>query len=92
MEIRVREKDRIGIEGGEYNMNNFIDVSKAGFSGLAMTLFCGYQYIEIRKKQDQITVFTFSKKSLKKEYDFGFWDDAEVVYSLNEQIMHKQAE
>lgn len=90
MDIKLNQDDRIRIDGDYSDMSNFIDASRAGHSGLALTLFTGFQYIEIRKKGDQVKVFTFPKKSHKKDYDFGeIWSDAEVVYSINEQIMHK---
>ena len=90
MEINLNRDDWVRINGGSANTNNFIDIEKAGVSGLCVTLFSSFQYIEIRKKGDQLRVYTFPKKSHKKEFDFGeIWEDAEVVYSLNEQIMHK---
>jgi len=89
MEVKLNQDDSLRINGDYSNMSNFIDVSKAGYSGIALTLFTGFQYIEIRKMGDQVKVFTFPKKSHKKEYDFGSWHGAEVVYSINEQIMHK---
>ena len=90
MDIKLNQDDRLRVDGGYSDMSNFIDISKAGFSGLCTTLFSGFQYIEIRKKGDQLRIYTFPKKSHKKEYDFGeIWVDAEVVFSLNDQIMHK---
>lgn len=32
------------------------------------------------------------KECTKEEYDFGTWVDAEVVFSLNEQLMHKESD
>jgi len=89
MELKINQGDRVRVDGGYGKADNFIDISKAGFSGLCTTLFTGFQYIEIRKKGDQLRVYTFPKKSHKEEYDFEHWKDAEVVFSLNEQIMHK---
>ena len=90
MEIKINEGDRVRIEGGYSRMSNFIDISKVGYSGICATLFTSFQYIEIRKAGDQIRVYTFPKKSHKKEYDFGeIWADSEVVFSINEQIMNK---
>ena len=89
MDIKLNLDDRFRINTDSSNFDNFVDVGKEGFSGIGLTLFTAFQYIEVRKKGDQVKVFTFPKKSHKKEHDFGFWEDAEVVYSLNEQIMHK---
>ena len=89
MEIKLNHEDRFRVDGGYDGMSNFIDISKAGFSGICTTLFTGFQYIEVRKKDGLLKIYTFPKKSHKKEYDFGTWTDAEVVFSLNEQSMHK---
>lgn len=89
MEIKLQNEDRFRINGDYGKLSNFIDISKAGFSGICTTLFTGFQYVEIRKKGDQLRIYTFPKKSHKKEYDFEHWEDSEVVFSLNEQIMHK---
>ena len=89
MEIKLQAEDRFRVNGGYSDLSNFIDIAKAGYSGISVNLFTGFQYIEIRKKDDQLKIFTFPKKSHKKEYDFGHWKDAEVIFSVNEQIMHK---
>ena len=90
MEIKLQSEDGFRVDGGYANLSNFIDIAKAGYSGISVNLFTGFQYVEIRKKDDQLKIFTFPKKSHKKEYDFANWDDAEVVFSMNEQIMHKE--
>lgn len=89
MEVKLQSKDTFRVNGDYSNCCNFIDISKEGFSGIGMCLFTSFQYIEIRKKKDMIKVFTFPKKSHKKEHDFGYWEDAEIVFTLNEQYMHK---
>ena len=89
VDIKINADDRIRIDGSYSGLNNFIDVAKADYAGIELTLFAGFQYIEIRKKGDLVKVFTFPKKSIKKDFDFNGWEDAEVVYSVNEQIMHK---
>lgn len=90
MEVKLNQDDSLRINSEYGKCSNFIDLKRAGFSGLSATLFTGFQYIEIRKKGDQIKIFTFPKKSHKKEYDFGeIWKDAEVIYSINEQVVHK---
>lgn len=89
MEIVLQGEERFRIDGGYGDLSNFIDVSKVDFAGIGVDIYSGFQYIELRKKQDRLKLFTFPKKSIKKEYDFGWWSDAEIVYSLNEQYMHK---
>ena len=89
MNITLNTDDNLRLQRECGNTSNFIDVCGAGYRGLGVTLFTGFQYVEVRKRDDQIKIFTFPKKSDKKDYDFGRWVDAEVVYSCNEQIMHK---
>lgn len=89
MEINLQAEDRFRVDVSYGALYNFIDISKAGYSGICTTLFSGFQYIEIRKMDDLLRIYTFPKKSHKKDYDFGNWSDAEVVFSLNEQIMNK---
>lgn len=89
MNIRLNQDDRVRVDGDTGYGVNFLDIRKADFAGLEVTLFSYFQYIEIRKKGALLKVFTFPKKSLKKDFDFGEWRDAEVVYSCNEQQAHK---
>lgn len=89
MDIKLNQNERLRVDSGCSDTSNFIDVSKAGYSGLCTTLFSGFQYIEIRKKSGLLRVYTFPKKSHKKEHDFKGWEDAEVVFSQNEQVMHR---
>ena len=73
----------------DYKENNFINITGVGHESMAVDMYSHFQYIEIRKKKDLLRVFVFPKKSLKKECDFGWWEDAQVVFSQNEQIMNK---
>jgi hypothetical protein len=83
MDLRIRQDDNLRIYS-DYKQENFIDIYQVGYESMAINLFAHFQYIEIRKKKDQLRVFTFTKKLMKKECDFGWWDDAEVVFSVNE--------
>ena len=51
---------------------------------MAIDLHTAFQYIEVRRKDCQVRVFSFKKKSHKKECDFGWWSDAEVILAINE--------
>ena len=87
MDLRIRKDDNLRIHS-DYEQQNFIDINQVGYESMAIDLFTHFQYIEIRKKKDMLRVFTFTKKSMKKECDFGWWDDAEVVFSVNE-VFHE---
>lgn len=82
MNIKLYKDDNLRIYG-DHNQNNFIDVKSVGYESLSVDFFSSFVYIEIRKKESKLRVFTFNKKSHKKECDFGWWEDAEVVYALN---------
>jgi len=86
MELRIYPKDRIRITS-DYKGQNFIDTEGMKDEiGMSIDLYPSFHYIEMREKDGMIRVFLFQKKGLKKYYDFGYWKDAEVVYSLNKVI------
>ncbi len=43
-------------------------------------------YMEVRIKENKIATFLFASKGEKKRINLGWWQDAEVVYSINEVI------
>ena len=88
MEIHLQVNDRFRIYG-DYAQDNFVAISQFGYEAMAIDLHTAFQYIEIRRKDCQVRVFTFKKKSHKKECDFGWWEDAEVILAINEQTMNK---
>lgn len=83
MNIKIRKDDNLRISS-DHKERNFVDVYQVGYESMAIDFFTHFQYIEIRKKNDHIRVFTFTKKSMKKECDFGWWEDAEVILAVNE--------
>ncbi len=82
MDLTIRKEDNIRISS-DYENNNFVDIRNVGYDSLAINLYPNFSYIEIREKQNQLRTFIFQKKSYKKECDFGWWEDAEVVFSRN---------
>ena len=87
MELRIMGDDCLRVVA-DHKKDNFIDVRAFGYEAMAIDLFPRFQYIEIRKKQDVVRVFTFLKKSYKKECVFGWWEDAEVILAIN-NVKHK---
>ena len=81
MEINLNCDDRIRLKSSD---GPFIDVQHVGFESVAIDMYSFQGYIEIRKKGNHFRVFQFPKKSYKKELNFGYWDDAEIIYSFNE--------
>lgn len=92
MDLQLNAKDRVRLSTNNHKsgMANFIDASCLEFElGLMVTNWSNtYQYIEVRKKWNQLAVFYFLKKSDKKNANLEGWEDAEVVFSINE-VKHK---
>ena len=90
MEIKLHSPDSLRVEATISGVTgNFIDLSTDGLTNVAIDLYPSFYYIEIRQKDGFLKLFTFPKKSMKKCYDFGYWDDAEVVFSNNTQTHNK---
>jgi len=85
MDLRIRRDDSVRVVG-DFDGSNFMDIRSVGYESLAVDFYGHFNYIEIREKEDKVRVFSFPKKSLKKECDFGWWEDAEVVFALNKRI------
>jgi hypothetical protein len=67
--------------------NNFVEIyGMDNEIGLMVDFFPTFHYIEIREKNGSMKTFLFNKKSMKKEHDFGWWADAEVVFSRNNVV------
>ena len=88
MRIIMNENDSIRVSA-DSGQTLFCDLMLCGYKSLALDLNPLFAYIEIREKDKQLRVFMLPKKSMKKEIDYGWWEDAEVVYSCNNQIMNK---
>jgi len=87
MDLRLYAKQAVRIITHDIlNESNFIDVRSLDFElGLMITNYSlGRQYIELRRKDNQIALLLFSKKSHKKDVDLGYWSDADIIFSLNE--------
>ena len=83
MELKLNYCDRLRIstDRGE----NFIDISGMdNENGINVIAYPIATYIEIRKKDGKIATFFFKSKRHKKEANFGFWEDAEIIFALNE--------
>ena len=83
MEINLQDSDRLRLHA-DFKQENFVNISKFGYEAMAIDLHTAFQYIEVRCKDCQVRVFSFKKKSHKKECDFGWWADAEVILAINE--------
>ena len=81
MDIHLYSKDRVRIKTYD---GPFLDIEHVGYESLSVSLNPPHQgYTEIRSKQGHLKLFQFIKKSHKMECDFGWWDDAAVVFSYN---------
>ena len=84
MQVRLYSEQKIRVTTG-HKENNYIDVESGKWEqALEVSFFTSQQYLEIRKKDGQICSFYFESKRHKKDYDFGWWQDAEVVFANND--------
>ena len=82
LQLYANERARITTDHKE---NNFIDVSgHKDEMGMTVDFYPSKQYVEIRRKGGVCRQFFFEKKGHKRHFDFGYWEDAEVIFSLNE--------
>ena len=81
MDLNLYAKQRVRVKTSH---GPFLDLEHVGYESLAIDMYSFQGYIEIRKKGTHLRIFQFPKKSYKKECDFGYWEDGEVVFSYNE--------
>lgn len=88
METRLNSQQKFRVTTGA-SKKNFIDI-KSGLleQALEVSFLTHKQYMEVRKKSGHICTFYFESKRHKKDYDFGWWEDAEVVFANND-VQHK---
>jgi hypothetical protein len=79
MELELYADERVRVKTSK----TLIDVQRIGYDSLGINLNSYDAYIEVRKKGHELKVFQFPKRSYKKENEFGYWKDAEVVFSYN---------
>ncbi len=82
MKVRLYNGDDIRVTC-DHSEKNFIDIRRQEWEAMSVDAYPSMQYIEIRKKNDQLRIYFFKKKSDKKECLFGWWEDSEVVFSIN---------
>ena len=87
MELSLNSNSRVRISTD--SGDNWLDV-KAGKNedSLEVSFLVSQQYMEVRSKDGSICSFYFKSKRHKSYHDFGWWDDAEVVFA-NNQVKHK---
>lgn len=84
MIIRLNSEERVRITTGS-TKKNFVDITGEKFEqALGISFLCSQTYLEIRKKDGQIKSFYFESKRHKKEFDFEWWSDAEVIFANND--------
>jgi hypothetical protein len=87
MELRLHSVDEFRVS--TMQGSNFIDVrGLPNEAGIQVNSYPHFHYIEVRRKMGQVATFHFKNKRWKKETDLGWWNDAEVVFSVNE-VEHK---
>ena len=84
MDIRLYNSESTRLTA-DHDGDNFVDVTSMSSDGdMSVGLYTlNNQYIEIRKKDNKLQLFKFKSKASKKYINFGYWQDAEVVFSFN---------
>lgn len=85
MDLRLYSKQSVRVKTHHSNLN-FVDITSLDneYALQVSNYSTSMQYIEIRRKNNSVAMFLFRKKSDKKEVDFGWWADAEVIIAINE--------
>jgi hypothetical protein len=92
MDIILHGSERTRVETKySSDIHNFVDISSLkDCAGLCISNWSlSQQYIEIRKKNNQLAMFVFNSKGIKHQVDLEYWADAEVVFSINEVTHNK---
>ena len=82
MKVQMYNEQRIDLTHSYFGESTSLRIKSE--KGISVDFFTYEVYMEVRKKGNQIKTFYFPRKSVKKDFDFGWWEDAEVVYSNNE--------
>lgn len=82
MELKIHSTDRVRISTDQ--SKNYIDINGEDWEqAISVDLYDHLHYIELRKKEGLLRLYLFKNKGVKKEIDFGYFKDAEVVFALN---------
>ena len=84
MDIRLYSEQKFRVITG-HKGNNFIDI-KSGMceQAIEVSFLVHQQYMEIRKKNGSICTYYFESKRHKRNHNFGWWEDAEVIFANND--------
>jgi len=83
MELKLNSTDQIRLVTG-FPKDNWIDVaSEDGEQALTVMFISRKQYMEIRERDGYVKTFYFESKGSKKYFKFGWWEDASVIFALN---------
>lgn len=78
MELRVSNGSRIRLKARK----PFVDVRGEDFGdALSISLYDRLSFFQIRKKNEEIKLFIFNDEEQVNEFDFGFFSDAEILFS-----------
>lgn len=88
METRLYSKDTLRVTTN-HDKSIWLNIKSGTWEqSLEVSFYTSNLYIEVRKKEGQICSFYFESKRHKRDYDFGWWEDSEVVFANND-VQHK---
>lgn len=80
MDIRLRTTESIRVIG-DSKQDNFIDIIGINDGAMCQELYPRFVNIEIRIKDNRIRLYTFPTEYSRLDCDFGWWDDAEILFT-----------
>jgi hypothetical protein len=78
MEIHIPSEQRLRVITNQKRI--FIDASSAPHQECLTVEFYSFQKQQIRSKSGTFKMFVFQKDQDITDFDFGFWNDAEIVW------------
>lgn len=78
MEINLTSEDRLRVSTNNKRM--FADVGSAPLQESLTIEFYGFQKQQIRCKSKTYKMFIFNLDQPIDDFDFGYWNDAEIVW------------
>ena len=80
MDIVLNGKDRVHMQTDLTGPE--IDVERSAEDIISIDLYATNGIVEVRKKGTYYKVFQFLNSEYKKDFKYGWWDDAEVMLLL----------
>jgi hypothetical protein len=82
MNLRLFHNDRVRLTA-DHKEDLFIDITQDHYEGLSIDIYPWFCIGEVRRRDNILRLFIFKNKTYREGYDFGWWKEAEIIYSFN---------